>query len=250
VIPLSEVVARSRRPNHEENVWIYPVSGRIAKYFSWLFLNLGMSANQVTVLFWLCGVGSAAAYLFDRPGWSLVGLLLFRLHILFDVCDGEVARFRGTISRYGVYWDQLIHVTTYPLVLGCLGLGRLLHGAEVWVAAAAMLAMTARGAEVALKNIHLRTRYQAGEPYPQARAAAARPAPGARRAAASLLVRLASLDAFLLFHAFAGFLPPAGGIELRDALLAAYALAFLAALAAKALLIPRRGGLPMRKDLR
>jgi len=67
---------------------------------------------------------------------------------------------------------------------------------------------------------------------------------------ASLLVRLASLDAFLLFHAVAGFLPPAAGVELRDALLAAYALAFLAALAAKALLIPRRGGLPMRKDLR
>ena len=261
MIPLREIVARCRRANHEENLWIFPFSGRAAKYFTWVFVNLGISANQVTVVFWLCGLGAAAAALLDTPAAAVATFFLLRLHILFDVCDGEVARYRGTLSRFGVYWDQVIHVFTYPLILACLGLGRLLHGAAAWVVAAAMLAMICRALDVALKNIYLRTIYQAGETLappgtPSAAGAAmgtaapGRPGRGPGRRLLSLAVRLSSYDALILFYAVASFLPPVGGFVCRDLILAAYSLAFLALAEAEVVLIPRRGGLPMRKDLR
>jgi SAM-dependent methyltransferase len=59
VIPRKEIIERSRRYNHDENVGVHPFSGRISSWFTWIFVNLKMSANQVTQLCALVGFASA-----------------------------------------------------------------------------------------------------------------------------------------------------------------------------------------------
>ena len=163
MIPHTEVVKRSRRQNHEENVWVHPFSGRVSSWLTWVFINLGLSANQVTMLMFAAGVGATVSLLADSFPFAVLAFALFRLHVLLDVSDGEVARYRQQVSRFGVYWDQLIHIFTYPAILAALALGRLFSGAEVAVVGFALLGMIAKGTDLGVKNVYYRVLYSSGE---------------------------------------------------------------------------------------
>ena len=88
---------------------------KFSKYFSWIFINIGLSANQVTALFFLTGFVSGLFFLSFDPINILIAIILWRLHVIFDVCDGEVARFTQTFSINGAYWDYMIHAVLYPM---------------------------------------------------------------------------------------------------------------------------------------
>lgn len=117
---LTEVIAKSRRANAAENKNLHPFASRISIYFSWIFVNLGLSPNQVTGLFFLAGLAGALILLFNS--WTLIILsyILFRLHIIIDVSDGEVARFTKQFSINGSYWDSMIHAFVYPTFFLCM----------------------------------------------------------------------------------------------------------------------------------
>jgi phosphatidylglycerophosphate synthase len=46
---------------------------------------------------------------------SVIGYVLFRLHIIIDMSDGDVARFNKSFSIRGAYWDAVIHSIVNPL---------------------------------------------------------------------------------------------------------------------------------------
>lgn len=112
---LEEVKQRGLRENSTSNNKLMFFATKISIYFSWIFINIGLTANQVTGIFFLTGlVGSII--MFDYSILSIiVGYILYRLHIIFDVCDGEVARFNQQFSINGAYWDYMIHAVLYPL---------------------------------------------------------------------------------------------------------------------------------------
>ena len=43
---LSEVKAKTRRENAEENKNLHPLASRLSIYFSWIFINLGLSPGK------------------------------------------------------------------------------------------------------------------------------------------------------------------------------------------------------------
>lgn len=110
---LEEVSQRAARANPEANNKLHFFASKFSIYFSWLFINLRLSANQVTILFFIVGCMGAAAFAFN---FFIAGYLLWRLHIIFDLCDGDVARFNKSFSINGAYWDYMIHSILYPLV--------------------------------------------------------------------------------------------------------------------------------------
>jgi phosphatidylglycerophosphate synthase len=94
---------------------------RVSPYATWLLLRTPITPNGVTWLMLLCGV--AAAALLTLPGILPVvaAVLLVQLQILFDCCDGEVARWRERYSVAGIYVDRLGHYLTeaaLPIALG------------------------------------------------------------------------------------------------------------------------------------
>ena len=114
-------------------------------------------------------------------GPAFLALVLIQLQILFDCCDGEVARWRHQFSPKGIYLDRLGHwltETALPIGLG-VGAGEPILGL---VAAVIQLLIKGESALVAV------TRLEAGLPKLEDRADVVAPRPSllatARRIAA------------------------------------------------------------------
>jgi len=85
-------------------------------YFSWVFINLGFSPNFITGLFFLVGLIGAIIILYAKSISTIfLAYCFWRLHMIIDLCDGEVARYTQKFSINGSYWDFVIHAVLYPL---------------------------------------------------------------------------------------------------------------------------------------
>ena len=80
---------------------------RISIYFTKLFLILGMSANQVTVIGLFVYLLAFVLFCFGPPIW-IIGTLLMIFWYIMDFSDGEVARYEGTSSLKGKWLDDRI----------------------------------------------------------------------------------------------------------------------------------------------
>src|ERR1700761_7778723 len=65
----------------------------VSPYFTWLFLRLGFSANQLTYLMILFGIGAGAvAGVWRGLIGAIVAVVMVQLYLLLDCSDGEVGR--------------------------------------------------------------------------------------------------------------------------------------------------------------
>lgn len=89
---------------------------RISPYLTRILLKTPITANGVTYLMIFTGISVSAALLI--PGYSgiLLALLLTQLQMLWDCCDGEIARWRNTQSPKGVFLDRVGHYLTESLI--------------------------------------------------------------------------------------------------------------------------------------
>lgn len=95
---------------------------RVSPYLTRLLLKTPITANGVTYLMIITGVSISAALLI--PGYMGIALALFlsQLQMLWDCCDGEIARWRGTQSPKGVFLDRVGHYLTEALIPVAFGL--------------------------------------------------------------------------------------------------------------------------------
>ncbi len=116
-------IRRTYGPKVEENdkyeIWLYYVMRPLSFWPTWVFLKLGISANQTTVT--SAVVGMVGALLIGHPSlaWRVTGAVCINLWLLLDLVDGNIARYRKTCSEYGDFIDT---VAAY-LVLGAFYLG-------------------------------------------------------------------------------------------------------------------------------
>jgi phosphatidylglycerophosphate synthase len=99
--------------------WLY--MRRLSPYVTRLLIATPLSPNAVTALMIASGF-LAAASLTLPDVWGAVGaFVLVQLQLLFDCCDGEVARWREQFSPKGLYLDRIGHVTTDASLPAALG---------------------------------------------------------------------------------------------------------------------------------
>jgi phosphatidylglycerophosphate synthase len=109
------------RANSEH--WVADVYLRgISPYLTRLLLRTSISANGVTALMILAGTGAALALLIPGLTGVLLAAILGQMQMLWDCCDGEVARWRQTSSPKGVFLDRVGHYVTEGLIPIALGL--------------------------------------------------------------------------------------------------------------------------------
>lgn len=89
----------------------------ISIYFTKIFIKLGFSANQVTILWVVVGMISSIFFLNGSYLYNIVGALLLQLAFQWDYSDGEVARYRKESSLSGLYLDLIGHFLVNPLVV-------------------------------------------------------------------------------------------------------------------------------------
>ncbi len=94
-----------------------------ALYGTWLAVRLGVSAHQVTLAALFLSTAAALAIGSGTRSGFVAGVVLVHLAYWLDHVDGQVARWNGTASLGGVYFDYLYH-HAQGLTLGfALGFG-------------------------------------------------------------------------------------------------------------------------------
>lgn len=91
--------------------------------FTWVFVRTPISANQVTVLQEVLGVGGCILLGWGNPYYAIIGVLLLQLGYILDCTDGEVARWKGQQSINGVFLDLVGHLIVIPGYMFALGFG-------------------------------------------------------------------------------------------------------------------------------
>ena len=89
---------------------------KVSIYFTKMLLYTSVTANQVTVLFAICGVISGILFAFSNYWWSLLGSTALLVHYILDYVDGEVARYRKSASQKGEFIDIVCHDIAFAFV--------------------------------------------------------------------------------------------------------------------------------------
>ncbi|MGQ0695235.1 MAG: CDP-alcohol phosphatidyltransferase family protein [Nitrospiraceae bacterium] len=93
------------------------VNRKLSRWFTRLFLAIGLSPNSITILATLIGLMSAAAFGMGTYTAGVVAAVLFQLAAVIDCCDGEVARLTFTESQFGAWldiaMDNMIHMAIF-----------------------------------------------------------------------------------------------------------------------------------------
>ena len=108
------------RKNSEH--WVADVYLRsLSPYLTRVLLRLGFSANGVTWIMIATGTSAGLALLIPGMPGALLALLLGQLQMLWDCCDGEIARWRRTFSPAGTFLDKVGHYAAESAIPLCLG---------------------------------------------------------------------------------------------------------------------------------
>lgn len=102
---------------------VFPLIRRVSRPVTGVLVRLPVSANQVTALSLLFGLGAAWALTLGRWESDLAaGGLLFVAYIL-DNCDGDIARLKNQCSRFGMYFDSFVDWAVHTAFFVGLGIG-------------------------------------------------------------------------------------------------------------------------------
>ena len=108
---ISQPISVRGRKNSEH--WVADLYLRkISPYLTFFLLKTPISANGVTVLMIITGISTGLALLIPGAFGLILALFLSQLQMLWDCCDGEIARWRETQSPKGVFLDRLGHYLT------------------------------------------------------------------------------------------------------------------------------------------
>ena len=99
------------------------LSRPVSRFITRLLINTRITPNQITVLSFILGLGSAWSFFQGGYRMGLLGAGLLLMSIWVDGVDGEIARIKFMESAFGakldIYCDNIVHVA----VFFCIGMG-------------------------------------------------------------------------------------------------------------------------------
>lgn len=82
---------------------------RVSIYITWILAHTRVSANQITASQLIVGALGCALVATGEKLYIAFGLGLWQLSYILDCVDGEIARFRGSSSLTGAFFDEASH---------------------------------------------------------------------------------------------------------------------------------------------
>ena len=95
-------------------------SSHFSVKLAYILYSLGFTPDFTTLIFGLCGVLSAISFFND---FKIAGYFFWRLHILLDMADGNIARATNKFNLDAKLTDKFTHIVVNILVISCLFLG-------------------------------------------------------------------------------------------------------------------------------
>ncbi len=111
-------------PRREYDTWHGKhVCRKFSIYITRIALSLGISANIVTLIFFMIGILACFFLMLGTILGFLMGALTLQFWYLIDHVDGEVARYRKQVTVTGVYFDKMAHYLVNATIFFSLGWG-------------------------------------------------------------------------------------------------------------------------------
>ncbi|MDH4084909.1 MAG: CDP-alcohol phosphatidyltransferase family protein [Nitrospira sp.] len=96
---------------------------KLSRWFTRLFLAIGLSPNSITALAGLIGLVAAAGFGLGTYSAGVVAAVLFQLAAVIDCCDGEVARLTFTESPFGAWLDLVLDNIVHMAIFAGIAVG-------------------------------------------------------------------------------------------------------------------------------
>ncbi|MDP1769743.1 MAG: CDP-alcohol phosphatidyltransferase family protein [Nitrospirota bacterium] len=100
---------------------------KVSRWFTRLFLALGLSPNPITMLAALVGLVAAVGFGVGTYSAGIIAALLFQLAAIIDCCDGEVARLTFTESPFGAWLDIAMDNVVHMAIFAGIAVGSYLQ---------------------------------------------------------------------------------------------------------------------------
>ena len=109
---------------------------KVSRWFTRVFLALGLSPNAITMVASVIGLVAAAGFGLGTYSAGIAAALLFQLAAVIDCCDGEVARLTFTESPFGAWLDIAMDNVVHMAIFGGIAVGAFIQAAwseSAWV---------------------------------------------------------------------------------------------------------------------
>ncbi len=109
---------------------------KLSRWFTRVFLVLGLSPNVITMIATVVGLLAAAGFGIGTYSAGILAAALFQLAAVIDCCDGEVARLTFTESPFGAWLDIAMDNVVHMAIFGGIAVGayqRVAAQDEAWI---------------------------------------------------------------------------------------------------------------------
>ena len=160
IINYQEFKNKTKRDNQVnfEKTWYF--ASKFSKPISYLLFRIGLNANQATVLFFLVGLVAAFLILLNDIQFLILSYILYKLHIIIDLSDGDLARYYQKYTFKGAYMDYMIHSVLYPLFIINISIISYINFDDVKFLYFGFVLSLLMSLKLAVKNTFFRTLFQ------------------------------------------------------------------------------------------
>ncbi|HSN04554.1 MAG TPA: CDP-alcohol phosphatidyltransferase family protein [Nitrospira sp.] len=109
---------------------------KLSRWFTRVFLVLGLSPNAITMIATVIGILAAAEFGIGTYSAGILAAALFQLAAVIDCCDGEVARLTFTESPFGAWLDIAMDNVVHMAIFAGIAVGAYQRAAgqdEAWI---------------------------------------------------------------------------------------------------------------------
>lgn len=95
-----------KEKNKKSSLWVKLVIRKLSFVFTWIFINLGFSANLVSYFSILISISGFCFLLVNNYIYRIIGAILINFWLVLDCVDGNIARCKKKFSPYGSMIDS------------------------------------------------------------------------------------------------------------------------------------------------
>lgn len=118
------------------------LSRPVSKMMTRLLINTRITPNQITVLSFLLGLGSAGSFFLGGYPMGVMGAALLLASIWVDGVDGEIARIKFMETKFGGKLDILCDNVVHIAVFFAIGMGLFhMHGEGIYIVLGSLAAV-------------------------------------------------------------------------------------------------------------
>lgn len=148
----------TKKKNSRSSLWVQLWVRKASFPVTYLFINTGWSANQVSVLSWILIFIAAVCLSVNNFWWMLAGVILTNFWLVLDCVDGNIARVKKVKSFMGDFYDAIAGYG--PFSFTTLAIGIAAYNTSFLIPEELRVWLIALGGFASMCNLYMRLIHQ------------------------------------------------------------------------------------------